>query len=316
MIKMRTIGLLMCLVLLFSLVGGGCAKKEEGKAANNSKTSETKEASGKAADDDSNSPWKLVSETSVETKVNYAGFLNESFGVTVGYAGETSYTSDGGKHWEKSDNVSACRYGLDLLDESFIASSGNSGVNLGSDDKGSTWYHLGDFPLKSGTAFNKFLSIVDSKNMFVGASRALAVSNDRGNTWTELTLPDKSNKIIGMFFLDAKIGFILSSDGILYKTVDCGANWTSQTIDLGGEILANYTMPAAAINFQDEKNGMIILTTKTFKHLCYKTKDGSTWESVEMPKTNGQAPYLSRDGKYLTLSAATKKITLYKLESK
>lgn len=315
---------LVCLMLAFSMIGSGCSQKEEKTAdttnqitegaAQDASTTPVAEEVTQPPVEESNSPWKLVSETTVETKVNYAGFLNESVGITVGYEGETSYTEDGGKTWKKSGNVSYCRYGLDWYSEDFVIDSGNGGVNLLSKDNGRTWTYLGSYPLENGN-FNKLLSIVDKETIFIGANKKLGVSFDGGNTWEDLELPQDVRKLVGMYFLSKDVGYLLNSDGTLYKTVDGCKTWIALKIDLEGNSVANYSTPAAAINFQDENNGIVIISTKKMDHLCVRTKDGgATWEKVEMPKTIGQSPYLSRDGKYLTLSTATRKITLYKFE--
>lgn len=341
--SLRKLFYITCSIVLFGMIIVGCSKKGDEAVDNSSKiteelsekensTSETNqttnaedteateevteaEASGDAVEETSNSPWKLISESSVTTKVNYAGFLNDKIGVTVGYGGEISYTEDGGKTWSRSGNSSACRYGLDLYDESFIVSSGNSGVNLLSKDKGRTWYRMGDFPLKSGTAFNKFLSIIDTKNLYVGAIKALAFSNDGAVTFNEVPIPEGCNKIASIFFLTADTGYVLSAEGILYKTKDGCKTWESQAIDLKGEKFINNTMPSVTMNFQDEDHGMIIYGTRNLSLGGIKTEDGgTTWTTIEMPKTTMTAPYLSRDGQYLTLCSATKKVVLYKWE--
>lgn len=332
---------IICSIIFFGMILVGCSKKGEEAVGIDTKTAEelsgtedkaateqasdtedtasteepsATEASGDVVEETSNSPWKLVSESSVTTKVNYAGFLDDKIGVTVGYAGEISYTEDGGKTWSKSSNTSACRYGLDLYNEAFIVSSGNSGVNLLSKDKGRTWYRMGDFPLKSGTAYNKFVSIIDNKNLYVGAIKALAYSSDGAVTFNEVSIPEGCNKIASIFFLTVDTGYVLSAEGNLYKTTDGCKTWTSQTIEFSDKFLNN-TMPSVAMNFQDEDHGMIVYATRNLTLGCIKTEDGgATWTTVEMPKTSLSAPYLSRDGQYLTLCAATRKVALYKYE--
>ncbi len=332
----KSITYFLYLMLLISVISVGCSKRGTETAETGTQEDEAEVQEDSTADptpaetketgeipveepvsEEDASPWTLLSETSVTTSVFFAGFLNESVGVTVGYAGAVSYTSDGGKNWSESSNVSACRYGLDFYDESFLVSCGNSGVNILSGDKGESWTYLGEFPLKSSDAYNKFLSVIDHENIYIGAPKALGVTNDGGKTWQEIEVPEECTKIAGMFFLTPEIGYLLDTDGTLFKTVDSCETWTTQTIDLSGESINQRPMPSAAINFQDENNGIIVYASKTYKLLCLKTEDGgSTWESVEMPKTSALTPYLSRDGQFLTLSAVTKKISLYKLEDK
>lgn len=273
------------------------------------------EGSLEEADENNSSPWEFLFESSVETKVEYAGFMNESIGVTVGYAGEISYTEDGGDSWAISDNSSACRYGLDIYDESFIVSSGNSGVNLLSNDKGKSWTKLTDFPLKRSGEYNKFMSVIDTNNLYIASKISLGVSNDGGVTWEELALPDGCDSIVGMFFMTPENGYIFNSDGTLYITKDSCKSWTTQVLDLQGEKIIISKMPSAAINFQSEDEGMIIYSTTSYKVHCIKTEDGgNTWETVDMPKVYYFAPYISRDGRYLTLSSSLKKLCLYTLD--
>jgi photosystem II stability/assembly factor-like uncharacterized protein len=335
----RSVTYLLCLTLLIFAIGSGCSQKGATAAADGGQAAVeqnspkealpaetspeeappensgagTEEAGAEQADE-ADSPWKLISDSTVETKVNYAGFLNESIGVTVGYSGETSYTLDGGKTWSKSGNVSYCRYGIDLLNESFIFDSGNGGENLLSRDGGRSWIHMGNFPLKNGN-FNSFLSVVDEKNIYIGAIGSLGVSSDGGMSWTDLPLPEGCTKIAGMFFLTPETGYLLNGDGTLFITKDACATWTTEKIDLAGESFANSKVPPAAVNFQDEDHGMIVYATKSFKLICIKTEDGGrTWETVPMPRVSCYSPYISRDGKFLTLSSVTRQICLYKLE--
>lgn len=276
---------------------------------------EEEEEEEEEVENENTSPWILISESSVDTKVDYAGYFSELIGITVGYAGEISYTEDGGESWSKSTNTSACRYGLDLYDESFFVSSGNSGVNLISSDKGESWSELADFPLKQSGEYNKFISAVDTKNIYVGSRLSLGFTDDGGETWKELVLPENCDNIVGMFFMTPEVGYLLNAEGTLYITKDACETWSEQTIDLGGEKIATTKMPSAAINFQSYDSGMIIYITSSYKIHCIRTEDGgSTWEAIIMPKVSCFAPYISRDGRLLTLSSSLKKVCLYKLE--
>lgn len=323
---------LMSFLLFFSIIGSGCSRKGEEVVAQenlelekentsqdtdttgDAATSEEVELIGEAGDED-NSPWKLISESSVNSAVTYAGFVNESVGVTVGYKGATSYTEDGGKSWSKSSNESACRFGLDLYDESFIVDCGNSSVNLVSKDKGKSWSYLEKFPTTGSSNTNKFISVIDTNNMYIGDMKSLGVSSDGGATWKEIQVPENCSKIVGMFFLTPETGYLFNEDGTLYKTKDACATWTTETIDLMGEKIPDSMMPSVTISFQDDDHGMIVYVTKSYQLVCIKTEDGgSTWQSISIPKGTCFTPYLSRDGKYLTLCSVMKKVCLYHLE--
>lgn len=323
---------LFCLIgaiIILSMFNMSCNKKESDpvgtkpqcsvKPTSTAQLTPTQSAQATQAPNngENNSPWKLLSSSSVTTSMFYAGFLNENIGVAVGYEGAVSYTTDGGKNWTVSDVTSSCRYGLDYYDENFLVTGGNTGVNMISKDKGKTWSKLGEFPLKGTGEFNRFVSVIDKKNIFLGAPQALAVSKDGGKTWKEIDVPKDCRKIVGTFFFNPQIGYVLGKDGTLYKTTDSCKTWTTQKVDLKGEkIMLEFSMPTTAINFQNENDGMIVLGTQSHQMLCLKTSDGGkSWETINMPKAPGLSPYLTRDGKFLTISALTKEISLFQLSN-
>lgn len=311
---------LIMMLVIVSTLGTACAKKEQASSAQiTEKENEDKVLTQTPIPTQEvikgNSPWKLLSESDVTTSVHYAAFIDQLVGVTIGYEGAVSFTKDGGKTWTVSEVTSSCRYGVDFVDPSFLITSGNTGVNMCSKDGGKTWSKLSDFPLKENSAFNKFMSIIDKENYYIGASKALGVTKNGGETWEEIALPKECNKLVGMFFLTTDTGYLLGVDGTLFITEDGCKTWTKQKIELSGDKILNSPMPAVAIQVQKDGTGSIVYTTKDYKVKYLVTKDkGINWEEQSMDNIPGQAPYLSRNGKYLTLSSPTKRINVYQLQ--
>ena len=115
---------------------GGCSSNKKGEPTtgggdSNPVTQSTPEATGNAvmpspeispaqSTPTPESSWTVVLDTKISHKTNIAGFLNENYGITVGYNGEIHYTNDGGKTWPNSKNSSMCRFCLDIVNENLI----------------------------------------------------------------------------------------------------------------------------------------------------------------------------------------------------
>lgn len=79
------------------------------------------------------------------------GFNDENFGITVGYAGESKYTTDSGKTWREGKNSSQCRFGLAIINDK---------------DNGRVFYYTSELLLKS------------------------VVTKDGGDTWKNEKVPE------------------------------------------------------------------------------------------------------------------------------
>ena len=100
--------------------------------------------------------WEIVRQLEVEHRTTVVGFHDESFGITVGYAGAVYYTVDGGETWTKANNTSACRFGLDIVVKSVAWHIGNGGQLRVSTDGGKNWEavtDLSDKRVSSSTSF-------------------------------------------------------------------------------------------------------------------------------------------------------------------
>ena len=262
--------------------------------------------------------WTVVSDISITHPTNIAGFLNENYGLTVGYDGEIHYTNDGGKTWPRAQNSSMCRFCLDIVDENLAWSGGNGNNVRVTEDGGKIWRAVTDADL-GGKHSN--IDFVDGTTGWLVSQTNCSVTKDGGATWTPLALPVNLKNIASICLRTASDGYILSNSGLFFETTDGGTTWNEQ--DLGFKdygIVDQKNQPGlykniialSDISFTDEKNGTIVFTGpipgQGVKTWCLTTADGgATWTSELIPATEEFAPakvFLSGDGKYLTLGSS------------
>ena len=270
------------------------------------------------------SNWKVIMESQMFQDSNFEGFLNENFGISVGYAGAVSYTEDCAKTWTEGENSSMCRFCLDIVDENLAWCGGNGNNVRVTKDGGKTWSAVSDAVLSSTHSNIDFL---DDTTGWISSGKVCMTTCDGGTTWTELDLPEEIGNIGALAIRTDSNGYILSNSGLLFVTSDGGATWEQKDTgmaDLGiknekGEPgLYKYKTTTADMNFYDEKNGTIVFSglvpgegTKLWSMV---TQDGGdSWTTEEIPVKEGfniNKVYLSGDGKYLTIGSITKEVML------
>lgn len=260
------------------------------------------------------SVWTPVLECKIKHQTYMVGFINENFGITVGAHGEIHYSGDGGQTWPGGENNSLCRYCLDIVDENTAWCGGNGNNVRVTGDGGKTWTAVSDINLDTS---HSNITFVDATTGWIASFSKLAGTSDGGKTWTDIPLPEGAEGIAAICLRTPEEGYLLSRNGMLYKTADGGSTWSSRDlefknygiIDLKKQPKLNSNNPTNAdLSFADENNGTIVfigLTKQGYKTWCLITDDGGvTWKSESIPKP-GFTPskvYISDDGQYLTLS--------------
>lgn len=263
--------------------------------------------------DDTN--WEVV-RTVNNTKANanhIGGFLNENFGLTVGYRGEMHYTTDGGDSWPAGTNESLCRYGLNILNENLAWSCGNGGDVRKTTDGGKTWVEVTDFGDNMPNQC-RYLSFLDENTGWIAAPKKLGSTSDGGQTWLTLSLPSDIKDIIAIDLLDKNTGYLVDTNSKLYLTNDGGLTWTNKTINIDNLPNSTWSTNLSLIRFTDKDNGTIFYYGSEKKLKCSITKDaGDTWEEQTMPDIKGLGLFLTPDGKYLSVNGSSgESITLLK----
>jgi|LSQX01.3.fsa_nt_gb photosystem II stability/assembly factor-like uncharacterized protein len=275
-----------------------------------------------------NSQWSIVLDTEIPHSTNIEGFLNEEYGITVGFGGEIHYSIDSGKTWPQGENSSLCRICLDIVDENLAWCGGMGNAVRVTKDGGKTWTEVSDVDLGGG---HSNIDFIDDKTGWIASLTKCAATNDGGATWTELILPEEVKGIASICLSSPQDAYLLTLNGFFFTSSDGGATWSKQDLDLDKyqiydsrqKLGLNKTNIAVAdISFTDKGNGTIILTGiepgKGYKVWCLTTTDcGANWTAELLDPIEGFSPvkvFLSGEGKYLTLGSMSKRLVVLKRE--
>ncbi len=188
-----------------------------------------------------------------------------------------------------------------------------------STDGGETWSAVAD---KAG-GFGCLVSFIDAKTGWFGFGNKFEKTTDGGATWAGLTLPDGVSRVAAISLRTPVDGYLVDDKGVLYITGDGGKTWSSKSLGLETPSIMGFVsggfvneIPQTAIRFTDADNGVVVmgLSGKT-SMIALKTADGGkTWKEESLPATLFGAPYLSRDGKFLTINKWGEGTTVLKNE--
>ena len=259
--------------------------------------------------------WEVLIPKAIDgVKVRMAGFHNEKYGVWggAGDEGAQHYTLDGGKTWTAA-KTGGCMFSVDIVDVNIIWQSCLSGTSL-TVDGGKNWKVIA----KDVGGLASILAFADDKTGWVGKEDKYKVTRDGGKTWGDLKLPDGVTAVAAISLRTPTDGYLISKDGILYITKDCGKTWVSRSLGLKNPVIQGFgnvwvETPQAAVRFTDAKNGLVVLgLSGNDNMIALRTADGGkTWKKESVPAKTGK-PFISRDGKYLTVSKWQVGLTLLK----
>jgi photosystem II stability/assembly factor-like uncharacterized protein len=187
-----------------------------------------------------------------------------------------------------------------------------------STDGGKTWKSIEG---KVG-GMGCILAFADANTGWLGPGEKFEMTTDGGTTWKELALPEGVNKVAAISLRTPKDGYLVSQSGVLYTTQDGGKTWSSKSLGLESPEILGFASgafinetPQAAVRFFDADHGLVVLGLSGNTNLiALRTADGGkTWKKENLPAEVGK-PYLSRDGKFLTVNQWGKWITMLKYE--
>jgi photosystem II stability/assembly factor-like uncharacterized protein len=299
---------LMVSLVLFSLVAAaGCAP-----AATPPPPTAALALPPPAAAEDT-SLWKVAQQVKVKHATTVTAFLDDTLGITAGYAGEVHYTADGGQTWPRAQNASMCRFGLDIVNRNLAWHVGNGGNVRVSTDGGQKWTAVANL---SSSGISQFISFIDAKTGWAANQTTLWATADGAQKWTAVALPEGAKKLVEIALRTASAGYLLDEAGVLYITQDGGQHWSSQALELKDGALALIKEPhGAALRFFDADHGLIIASLAgggSRKLVALRTADGGkTWQKEDMsvPAPIGSL-YLTHDGTTLTIFDTTNQVTV------
>ena len=189
----------------------------------------------------------------------FAGFfINENIGFASGPLGEIQRTINGGEDWNIVDNCGCLITSICFANENIGLYSGLAGT-FRSIDAGETWE---DTPVTPGFLANKIISNGPAQFIIISDSVVIK-SEDGGINFEYITVNTLSNfPFTDMSFVDTEIGFVISADGLLFKTSDGGDMWNF--VENVGHT------DIEAIVFTTENNGFIVSNDT----IIYKTTNG------------------------------------------
>ena len=187
-----------------------------------------------------------------------------------------------------------------------------------STDGGKTWKAVGE---KAG-GMGCILAFADAETGWFGSGTKFEMTADGGATWKELALPEGVGKVAAIALRTPTDGYLVDGDGVLHITKDGGKTWSSQSLGLDNPKILGFASgafinetPQVAVRFFDANHGLVVLgLSGETGMIALRTSDGGkTWEKESLPGGLGK-PYLSRDGKFLTLNVWGKGVTVLKYE--
>lgn len=266
--------------------------------------------------------WKIVRECDIpmSDQSNFVGFLDDSFGISVGFGGGIKTTEDGGKTWLKGHNQSMCRLSLDIIDRNLSWTGGNGSHVRVTRDGGNNWEAVKDCRLGSTHMSIDFL---DDTTGWVASVKRIAATGDGGATWTELSPPKGMDDIAAVAIRSTKDGYILTKAGNLFVTTDGGASWNATSINLAKYKISNDKLMAADMNFYDDKKGEIVFSGNKKDGASVwilSTEDGgATWNTERFAYPGDSTAteiYLASSGNFVTVTSMKKHVIVFERNAK
>lgn len=188
-----------------------------------------------------------------------------------------------------------------------------------STDGGRTWKAIADKAGGSGC----ILSFADAKNGWFGFGNKFQITADGGKTWNELILPEGVTRAAAVSLRTPMEGYLMDDAGVLHITGNGGKTWSSRSMGIESTGIMGFVnsgfvneIPQAAIRFVDARHGLVVLgLTGRAGMIAVRTADGGkTWKEERLPVTLFGAPYISRDGRFVTINKWGEGTTLLKYE--
>lgn len=200
---------------------------------------------------------------------NSAGFATGYFhtpdtGYITSGGGIIFRTQNGGTNWLPGSGGCVCMVTAICFAN---AQDGIFGAGTGiykTTDGGQTW---STSPMIFSAQPWKIVSLNDSNFMFTD-QKVFYRSTNKANSFTQDTIQYSSSyPLVGLSFLNDTVGFVASSDGRLFKTVNQGLDWDS---------VGHIGWSVRDLVFVDDKQGYAIVTNQ-YKTIVKTTDGGLHW---------------------------------------
>ena len=238
-----------------------------------------------AATRDGGETWALIGVPTRE-EVRDVSFSADNLGYVLDAAGGVFRTTNGGGRWSILDvGVTDPPLAVYAPNAQTVLLIGPRGV-LRSTDGGETFSRHSDSDVRVRT-----LTDVDragSGAMVVFGPRVITMSTNNGRTFRRIVRPTQGAEVASVDFASPRIGYVLETDGRLYKTVNGGRKWAEV-------IGAGYTT-GRQLAFGSARSGW--LTTAEFPSTVLRTTDGGQSWHPQVIGNGGEVTIASRGSRF------------------
>ena len=206
--------------------------------------------------------------------VYYAvSFGDSERGFTVGYAGDISQTSDGGRTWiQRSNGITKDINSLTIIDTNIVVAAGDNGTLLRTSNGGIVFSLVAPLGLTSSLNAVQFSS--STFGWAVGSLGAIIATQNGGLTWTEQH-SGTNQSLLCASAIDKAIVWT-GGDKILLRTTNGGTSWEERP-------LPDSTALISTIHFVDQDRGEILASRLAggITRILKTTDGGVTWSGRE-----------------------------------
>ncbi len=203
---------------------------------------------------DGGANWSIQT-SGVTNQLTAVTFTSAADGYAVGAAGRILKTIDGGLNWT-SQIVGTTALNAVSFANSNDGYMSNSNTVYKTNDAGVTWAPVASpsYTTIRGVYANS------STDFVVFNPSSASTSADGGATYNVSNILAPS-ALRAIHFANTNLGYFVGTNGLIYKTIDGGLNWVSQSLGLGvGQL--NYThFPTTNVGYAVGNSGVIIKTT-------------------------------------------------------
>jgi photosystem II stability/assembly factor-like uncharacterized protein len=182
----------------------------------------------------------LPSEVSFQSATRALHFVNTQVGFlarsnTYYSSDQVKKTTDGGGNWATKDSIMIKQpRAIKFLNASKGILAGDSRSLRYTTDGGTTWSvpTIAGHPAGVGVTGTVYdLCIIDSTHAWAAGNRFLYFSSNMGQTWNYVAhgFVGTDTSFYGINFKDVNNGYAVGYKGLVLKTTNGGANWTSIT---------------------------------------------------------------------------------------
>lgn len=218
--------------------------------------------------------WKRATSPyfSVSSPVSIIDFTDSMHGFAV--TGEMSYTSDGGKSWaQRSMPRDSAVYHMLFIDSLHGIASYSRNIYL-TIDGARSWQQCPQPPDGIAATYCNGIAATPSGKIFICSMDGYVLqSSDMGKSWTDIHLSNEN--FTGIYFYNDSIGFIGTSDSVIYKTTNGGVVWRRI-------VTVSRRVHLRSFAFSDSLHGFMLGNNgQSSTSIIYQTKDGgNTWSGA------------------------------------